>query len=59
MCISFPQKQISGALQKILRNEEKHDDNNNKKWSMDEEWFIKMHIDVTQVVLILRKLIRL
>ncbi|KAI7806029.1 hypothetical protein IRJ41_023141, partial [Triplophysa rosa] len=38
-------KEIAGALQNILCNEEKHEDN---ELLMDEEWFIRVHLDVTQ-----------
>ncbi|XP_057198730.1 exocyst complex component 3-like [Triplophysa rosa] len=36
---------ISKYLQNILCNEEKHEDN---ELLMDEEWFIRVHLDVTQ-----------
>lgn len=54
--VYVPQKEIAGALQNILCYEEKHEDN---VLLMDEEWFIRVHLDVTQVVLTLQKLIRL
>ncbi|KAA0717712.1 hypothetical protein E1301_Tti020843 [Triplophysa tibetana] len=41
----FSEKEIAGALQNILRNEEKSEDN---ELLMDEEWFIRVHLDVTQ-----------
>ncbi|XP_056617167.1 uncharacterized protein LOC130431974 isoform X2 [Triplophysa dalaica] len=43
--LTVMKKEIAGALQNILCNEEKHEDN---ELSMDEEWFIRVHLDVTQ-----------